>query len=51
MAPLPENGVTTLDLNKAFNPYCAVNPYVLCPVTPAANRLPIRIAAGAQFSK
>lgn len=32
MAPLPENGVTTLDLNKAFNPYCAVNPYVLCPL-------------------
>lgn len=50
-APLPENGVTTLDFNKAFNPYCAVNSYVLCPITPAANRLQIRIAAGAQFSK
>ena len=35
-APLPENGLTTLDFNKAFNPYCAFNPYVLCPITPAA---------------
>ncbi len=50
-APLPANGLTTLDFNKAFNPYCAVNSYVLCPITPAVNRLPIGIAAGAQFRK
>lgn len=50
-APLPENGLTTLDFNKAFNPYCAFNSYVLCPITPAVNRLPARIAAGAQFGK
>ena len=50
-APLPENGLTTLDFNKAFNPYCAINSYVLCPIVPAVNRLPIGIAAGAQFRK
>ncbi len=50
-APLPENGLTTLDFNKAFNPYCAFNSYVLCPVTPAGNRLAVKIAAGAQFRK
>ncbi len=50
-APLPENGLTTLDFNKAFNPYCAFNSYVLCPVTPAANRLAVKVAAGAQFRK
>lgn len=50
-APLPENGLTTLDFNKAFNPYCAFNPYVLCPITPAVNRLPVKVAAGAQFRK
>jgi len=50
-APLPQNGVTTLDFNKAFNPYCAVNPFVICPLSPAVNRLPVRIAAGARFDK
>lgn len=50
-APLPQNGLTTLDFNKAFNPYCAFNSYVLCPIVPAVNRLPARIAAGAQFRK
>ena len=48
-APLPANGLTTLDFNKAFNPYCAFNSYVLCPIIPAVNRLPVRIAAGAQL--
>ena len=50
-APLPQDGLTTLDFNKAFNPYCAFNSYVLCPIVPAVNRLPARIAAGAQFRK
>jgi uncharacterized protein (DUF1684 family) len=48
-APMPAHGLTTLDFNKAFNPYCAVNPFVICPITPAANRLPVAIAAGARF--
>ena len=50
-APLPINGVTTLDFNKAFNPYCAVNSYVICALTPAQNRLDVRISAGARFQK
>ena len=50
-APLPQEGLTTLDFNKAINPYCAFNSYVLCPIVPAVNRLPARIAAGAQFRK
>jgi uncharacterized protein (DUF1684 family) len=51
MAPLPKHGTTTLDFNKAFNPYCAVNPYVICALTPPQNRLPVRISAGARYSK
>jgi uncharacterized protein (DUF1684 family) len=49
-APLPKDGVTELDFNKAFNPYCSVNFYVICPVPPAENRLPIRVAAGETFT-
>jgi len=51
LAPLPKDGRTTLDFNKAFNPYCAVNPYVICALTPSQNRLPVRIGAGAKFQK
>jgi uncharacterized protein (DUF1684 family) len=50
-APLPKNDLTILDFNKAFNPYCAVNPFVICPIAPAVNRLPTRIAAGARFER
>jgi len=50
-APFPRNGLTTLDFNKAVNPYCAVNPHVICALTPAKNRLPVRISAGARFAK
>ena len=50
-APMPKNGLTTLDFNKAFNPYCAVNPFAICPLAPAVNRLPVRVAAGAKFEK
>jgi len=48
-APLPKAGTTTLDFNKAFNPYCSVNDYVVCPVVPAANRLGTRVAAGEKY--
>jgi uncharacterized protein len=48
-APMPKDDLTTLDFNKAFNPYCAVNSFVICPIAPAVNRLPLRIAAGARF--
>ena len=49
LAPLPKDGLTTLDFNKAFNPYCAVNPYVICAVTPSQNRLPVRNQRGRQI--
>jgi uncharacterized protein len=48
-APLPQDGVTTLDFNKAFNPFCAVNDYVVCPVVPAENRLGVSVAAGQKY--
>jgi uncharacterized protein (DUF1684 family) len=48
-APLPKDGATTVDFNKAFNPYCSVNQYVYCPIPPAENRLDYRVAAGEQF--
>ena len=48
-APLPKDGVTTLDFNKAFNPYCSVNDNVLCPIVPAGSRLGVRIVAGEKY--
>jgi len=44
----PPGGPYVLDFNTAYNPLCAYGAperYV-CPVTPAENRLPVRIAAG-----
>src|SRR5271169_3357832 len=48
-APLPKDGTTRVDFNKAFNPYCSVNQYVYCPIPPPENRLDYRVAAGEQF--
>jgi uncharacterized protein (DUF1684 family) len=48
-ADLPKDGKTTVDFNKAYNPYCAVNPYAACPVPPAQNRLPVRVLAGETY--
>jgi uncharacterized protein (DUF1684 family) len=46
-AALPgENGITTLDFNKAYNPPCAFTPYATCPIPPKQNILPIAINAG-----
>jgi uncharacterized protein len=36
----------TLDFNFAYNPSCAWDDRWACPLTPAANRLPVRIEAG-----
>jgi len=44
----PEGGPFVLDFNMAYNPWCAYGAaerYV-CPVTPAENRLSVRIEAG-----
>jgi uncharacterized protein len=50
-APLPKDGVTELDFNKASNPYCSVNFYIICPLPPPENRLPVRVTAGETFSE
>lgn len=49
-APLPRDGSVVLDFNKAFNPYCSVNSYVICPVVPAENSLTVRVAAGERYA-
>lgn len=48
-APKPTDGVTALDFNKAFNPYCSLNPNIMCPIPPAQNRLPVKIEAGERY--
>lgn len=35
-----------LDLNYAYNPYCAYNDKWICPLVPPINRLAIRVEAG-----
>jgi uncharacterized protein (DUF1684 family) len=41
-----EDGSYTLDFNLAYHPSCAYDPKYSCPLTPAENRLPIRVEAG-----
>jgi uncharacterized protein (DUF1684 family) len=48
-APLPVDGKTVLDFNKAFSPYCAVNVYVMCPIAPPENRLNFKVTAGETY--
>ncbi len=43
--PLP-GGHFIVDLNLAYNPYCAYNEMWSCPITPAENRLKVPIRAG-----
>lgn len=43
--PIDEHTVH-VDLNQAYNPYCAYNPAYSCPLTPAENRLKVSIQAG-----
>jgi uncharacterized protein len=49
-APLPKDGATVLDFNKAFNPYCSLNTYVTCPIPPPENRLDFRVPAGETYT-
>ncbi len=44
----PQGGPYVLDFNRAYNPSCAYGApeRFACPVTPAENRLKVRIAAG-----
>ncbi|HSK53010.1 MAG TPA: DUF1684 domain-containing protein [Clostridia bacterium] len=41
-----EDGTYTVDFNLAYHPSCVYDPRYSCPLTPAENRLPIRIEAG-----
>ena len=41
-----EGGKIDLDLNYAYNPYCAYNGNFRCPITPKENTLDIEIKAG-----
>lgn len=41
----------TLDFNLAYFPFCAYSPYYSCPLTPAENRLPVRIEAGERLAE
>ncbi len=43
----PEDDLSyELDFNLAYHPSCVYDPVYSCPLTPAENRLPIRIEAG-----
>lgn len=44
------DGTYTLDFNVAYHPYCAYSPYFSCPLTPAENRLPVRVEAGERLA-
>lgn len=41
-----EDGTYTLDFNLAYHPSCVYDLKFSCPLTPAENRLPVRIEAG-----
>ena len=45
--PKPDdNGNTTIDFNKAYNPPCAFTAFATCPLPPQQNRLKVSITAG-----
>jgi uncharacterized protein (DUF1684 family) len=41
-----DDGTYSLDFNLAYHPSCVYDPRYSCPLTPAENRLPMRIEAG-----
>jgi uncharacterized protein len=46
-----DDGTWTLDFNRAYHPSCAYNPRFSCPITPAENRLAIRVEAGVRLDE
>jgi uncharacterized protein (DUF1684 family) len=44
--PLPANGETEVDFNRAYNPPCAFTEFATCPLPPKQNWLKVRIEAG-----
>jgi len=45
-----EDGTYTLDFNLAYHPSCVYDPKFSCPLTPAENRLQVRIEAGERLA-
>ena len=45
-----DDGTYTLDFNLAYHPSCVYDVKFSCPLTPAENRLPIRIEAGERLT-
>ena len=45
-----DDGKLVLDFNFAYNPSCAYDPGWVCPLAPAANRLPVAVEAGERVS-
>jgi uncharacterized protein (DUF1684 family) len=45
-----EDGTYVLDFNLAYHPSCVYDMKFSCPLTPAENRLPVRIEAGERLS-
>jgi hypothetical protein len=46
-----DDGRFLIDLNLAYNPYCAYNELYSCPLPPAENRLKVPIRAGEKIFK
>jgi uncharacterized protein (DUF1684 family) len=46
-----EDGTYAIDFNLAYHPSCVYSPRFSCPLTPAENRLPIRIEAGERLAE
>jgi uncharacterized protein len=44
------DGTFVLDFNLAYHPSCVYDPRYSCPLTPAENRLPVRIEAGERLA-
>jgi uncharacterized protein (DUF1684 family) len=45
-----EDGSWTLDFNLAYQPSCVYDPRFSCPLTPAENRLSVRVEAGERLA-
>jgi uncharacterized protein len=45
-----QDGTYTIDFNLAYHPSCVYDPRFSCPLTPAENRLPVRIEAGERLA-
>jgi uncharacterized protein (DUF1684 family) len=45
-----DDGTYALDFNLAYHPSCVYDARFSCPLTPAENRLPVRIEAGERLS-